>query len=89
MELYNLFQSKLFNQKYDRTWIRNVKDIQRSLFNYRIISATSLGMLVSSTTIAILWPNLLLSIKLIIFLSGIFLYSSGMKFYRNTSLPPY
>tara|TARA_B100001113_G_scaffold351015_1_gene349254 strand:- start:1734 stop:2960 length:1227 start_codon:yes stop_codon:yes gene_type:complete len=89
VELYNLFQSKLFNQKYDRTWIRNVKDIQRSLFNYRIISATSLGMLVSSTTIAILWPNLSLSIKLIIFSSGIFLYSSGMKFYRNTSLPPY
>ena len=89
VELYNLFQSKLFKQKYDKTWIRNVKNIQRSLFNYRIISATSLGMLFCSTTIAILWPNVPIFLKFIILFSGFFLYSLGMKFYRNTSLPPY
>lgn len=89
VELYNLFLCRMFQKNFDRTWINSVKDIQRSLFNYRIISATSLGMLFSSAIIAFLWPNISLINKLIIFILGIFLYFVGMNFYRNTSLPPY
>lgn len=89
VELYSLFLSKLFVQKFDRTWIGNVKDIQRSLFTFRIISATSLGMLFSSAVIALLWPNLSIISKFTVLIFGIILYYLGMRIYRNTSLPPY
>ena len=89
VELKKLFLAKSFNLKYNKNWIRGVKDIQRTLFNYRIISGSALGMLLSSAMIALLWPNLGIGIKILIFGMGIAVYSIGMKVYRNTSLPPY
>jgi len=89
VELKNLFMAKSCNKKYSKVWINNVKNIQRTLFNYRIISGSALGMLLSSATIALLWPNLDLITKIIILSSGVFVYFLGMKVYRNTSLPPY
>ena len=89
VELRNLFLARIFDFKYNKKWIKGVKDIQRNLFNYRIISGSALGMLLSSTTIALLWPNLSLGIKIFILGAGISIYSIGMRLYRNTSLPPY
>ncbi len=89
VELRNMFLAKSFNSKYNKKWIRGVKDIQRNLFNYRIISGSALGMLLSSTTIALLWPNLGMGIKIFILGAGFAIYSIGMRVYRNTSLPPY
>ena len=89
VELRNLFLARVFDIKYNKKWIKEVKDIQRNLFNYRIISGSALGMLLSSTTIALLWPNLSLGIKIFILGAGISIYSIGMRLYRNTSLPPY
>ncbi len=89
VELYNLFLSRLYGGKFNKFWIKQVKDIQRSLFNYRIISASSLGMLICSITMAFLWPNLSIFTKIIIFCAGLVIYSLGMRIYRNTSLPPY
>ena len=89
VELKNMFLAKSFNLKYNKKWIRGVKDIQRNLFNYRIISGSALGMLLSSATIAFLWPNLGMEIKILILGVGVSIYSFGMRAYRNTSLPPY
>ena len=89
VELRNLFLARVFDIKYNKKWIKGVKDIQRNLFNYRIISGSALGMLLSSTTIALLWPNLSIGIKIFILGAGISIYSIGMRVYRNTSLPPY
>ncbi len=89
VELKNLFVAKSRNKKYSKVWIKNVKNIQRTLFNYRIISGSALGMLLSSATIALLWPGLDITSKILILCSGFFVYYLGMKAYRNTSLPPY
>lgn len=89
VELKNLFLAKSYGKKYSKNWIKGVKDIQRALFSFRIISASALGMLFSSATIALLWPGLDLVLKMGILTSGIVIYSLGMKAYRNTSLPPY
>lgn len=89
VELQNLFLAKSYNKKYSKSWINGVKDIQRALFSFRIISASALGMLLSSATIALLWPGLSLVWKALVLSSGIVIYSLGMKAYRNTSLPPY
>lgn len=89
VELKNLFVAKSRNKVYSKVWIKNVKNIQRALFNYRIISGSALGMLFSSATIALLWPGLLMSAKVLILSTGVIIYYLGMKAYRKTSLPPY
>ncbi|CAI8262154.1 MAG: Uncharacterised protein [Methanobacteriota archaeon] len=89
VELKNLFVAKSRNKVYGKAWIKNVKNIQRALFNYRIISGSALGMLLSSATIALLWPGLLMTSKVLILSIGVIIYYLGMKAYRNTSLPPY
>lgn len=89
VELTRLFLSRAFKKSYNKTWIKTVKDIQRDLFNYRIISGSALGMLLSSATIALLWPGVRVGIKIVILCAGFIAYSTGMKIYRKTSLPPY
>ena len=89
VELMRFFIAKAFKKAYNKTWIKNVKDIQRDLFNYRIISGSALGMLLSSATIALLWPGINSGLKIAILGTGFVVYFMGMKMYRKTSLPPY
>ena len=89
VELKNLFVARARKKVYSKVWIKNVKNIQRALFNYRIISGSALGMLLSSATIALLWPGLSMTSKVLILSTGVIIYYLGMKAYRKTSLPPY
>jgi hypothetical protein len=89
VELMRFFLAKVSKKSYDKIWMKNVKDIQRDLFTYRIISGSALGMLLSSAMIALLWPGINIGLKIVILGMGVVIYFMGMRIYRKTSLPPY
>ena len=81
--------SGLDNIDVEEAEARGVRVINSPEGNRDAVGEHALGMLLSSTTIALLWPNLSIGIKIFILGAGISIYSIGMRVYRNTSLPPY